>query len=171
MNTHHSFRKVIFITGMSGTGKTTCLQYLHQMGYPVVDTDHDDWSEWVELPDGSLDWVLRGDKIKDLLHSHKEGVLFIAGCKTNQGKFYSYFDEIVLLCAPTEILRKRIMNRTNNPYGKSEAEWSDILRYIVQVEPLLRRSATVEIDTNRPVDEVVHMLVQLAMKKESDSCR
>ncbi|MFB7575754.1 hypothetical protein ACWEP4_45155 [Streptomyces sp. NPDC004227] len=42
----------------------------------------------------------------------------MAGCKTNQGRFYPLFDHIVLLSAPAEVLLARTAAQTNNPYGK-----------------------------------------------------
>ncbi|MBD2867843.1 AAA family ATPase [Paenibacillus arenilitoris] len=83
----------ILVTGMSGTGKTTALEKLAERGHRTVDTDSDEWSHWVRLPDGSDDWVWREDAIKELLTGHREGKLFVAGCKSNQGIFY--LDEVV----------------------------------------------------------------------------
>lgn len=153
-------RKVIYITGMSGTGKSTSLEHLSQKGYKVVDTDDDRWSTWIELPDGSRDWILREDAMHELLTSHEDGILFIAGCKTNQELFYPYFDEVVLFHAPTDVLRERILTRTDNDYGKHPDEWVDVVRYIDEVVPLLRRSATVEIDTSQSIEWVVYELIQ-----------
>jgi len=48
---------------MSGTGKSTALQVLGERGHCVVDTDADEWSHWVTLPDGSTDWVWPADII------------------------------------------------------------------------------------------------------------
>ncbi|WP_211231440.1 hypothetical protein [Paenibacillus harenae] len=47
----------ILITGMSGTGKTTALEKLGERGHRVVDTDSGMWSHWIQLPDGSNDWI------------------------------------------------------------------------------------------------------------------
>ena len=63
---------------------------------------------------------------------------FVAGCQTNQGKFYSRFDHVALLSAPAGILIERVTNRSTNPYGQSSKEKEEILRYIDEVEPLLR---------------------------------
>jgi dephospho-CoA kinase len=152
----------ILVTGMSGTGKSTALELLGQRGHRVVDTDSDEWSRWVTSADGAPDWIWREDVISDLLASHDHGHLFVAGCKTNQGKFYPLFDHIVLLSAPAEVLFTRISLRSNNPYGKRPEERALILRYLAEVEPRLRATATVEIDACAPVAEVVRKLEALS---------
>ena len=146
---------------MSGTGKSTALQVLGERGHRVVDTDTDQWSCWVGLPDGSDDWVWREDAIASLLASHDDGRLFVAGCKTNQGKFYDQFDHIALLSAPAAVLLARIAARTTNPYGKHPDEQALILRYLAEVEPQLRAAATIEIDACAPISQVIEQLEAL----------
>jgi dephospho-CoA kinase len=149
---------------MSGTGKSTALQVLGERGHHVVDTDTDEWSCWVSLPDGSADWIWREHAIARLLADHEDGHLFVAGCKTNQGKFYSQFDHVVLLRAPVEILLARIAGRTTNPYGKHPDEQALIRRHLAEVEPRLRATATVEIDASVPIQQVVQRLEELWLR-------
>ena len=151
----------ILITGMSGTGKSTVLRALAARGHRTVDTDTDRWSRWVTGPAGSPDWIWREQAMTDLLTGHGVGSLFVAGCKSNQGEFYPLFDHVVLLSAPAEVLLARIAARTDNPYGKSPAERAAVLDHLVHVEPLLRATATAEIDASAPVDEVVRELERL----------
>lgn len=152
----------ILITGMSGTGKSTVSELLAARGHRAVDTDTDQWSRWETLPDGTADWVWREPAISELLAGHRDGALFVAGCKSNQGRFYPQFDQVVLLSVPAEIMLARIATRTNNPFGKRPAERAAILRDLADVEPLLRATCTVEIDTSAPIDEVVGQLEGLA---------
>jgi dephospho-CoA kinase len=152
----------ILVTGMSGTGKSTALEVLGERGHRVVDTDTDEWSRWVTLPDGSRDWVWREEAIAGLLAGHREGRLFVAGCKTNQGRFYDRFDHVVLLSAPADVLLARIAARTNNPYGHHPQERANILRDLAEVEPLLRATATIEIDASAPIATVVGELEALS---------
>lgn len=152
----------VLVTGMSGTGKSTVLRVLAGRGHQVVDTDTDEWSHWVSLADGSADWVWREEAIAGLLSRHGGGTLFVAGCKTNQGKFYPLFEHIVLLSAPAEVLLARIARRTANPYGKTPAERAEVLRNLADVEPLLRARATMEIDATAPVSVVARRLEALA---------
>lgn len=152
----------VLVTGMSGTGKSAALQLLGEHGHRVVDTDTDEWSRWVTLPDGSPDWIWREDAIAALLASHHQGHLFVAGCKTNQGKFYPQFDHVALLSAPAHTLLTRITTRTSNPYGKRQEERALILRHLAEVEPRLRATATIEIDASAPISQVIQQLEDLS---------
>ncbi|HZU55834.1 MAG TPA: AAA family ATPase [Actinocrinis sp.] len=145
--------KRVLITGMSGTGKSTLLKELAARGYRTVDTDYGDYYEVV---DGERLW--RPERIEALLREapggDDGGVLFVQGTTRNQGAFYPWFDHIVLLSAPVEVLTDRLTNRTTNPYGKDPAELAETLGYVETVEPLLRASATLEVATTVPVTEV-----------------
>jgi shikimate kinase len=152
----------VLLTGMSGTGKSACLELLSSRGYQTIDTDSDEWSIWADQSDGSRDWIWREDAITLLLDKYHFGQLFVAGCKTNQGKFYPRFDHVVLLSAPAGVILERVTRRSSNPYGKSDEERRDILRYLLEVEPRLRATATMEIDTTAPLIDVVDQLEQLA---------
>ena len=141
---------------MSGTGKSTLLVELAKRGHRVIDTDEGDWSEDVPLPDGSgVERLWREDRIGALLAQDHDGALFVSGCTSNQGRFYDRFDAVVLLTAPTDVLLQRIATRTGNPFGKNAAERERILNDLATVEPVLRRTATVEISTDRPLRDVV----------------
>ena len=150
------------MTGMSGTGKSSVLAALGHRGHRVVDTDYDGWSEHVTLPDGSTDWMWREDRIHRLLTEHRDGALFLAGTAQNQGRFYPMLDHVVLLSAPAEVLLARLAARDNNPYGRSAEQRALVLEHLATVEPLLRATATLELDATRPLVEVVDALESLA---------
>src|SRR5205807_2022409 len=112
-------------------------------------------SDSVEEPD----WVWREDRIQQLLSSEDADVLFVSGCKSNQGTFYPQFDHVVLLSAPAPVLMERLATRTTNPYGKHPAELARILEYLHTVEPLLRRTASLEVDTTAPLEQVIQTVL------------
>lgn len=144
---------------MSGTGKSAALRELGRQGFRVVDTDVGGWTVWSDARDGYV-WV--EDRIAELLAEAAGPGLFVAGTVSNQHRFYDRFDAVVLLSAPAETMFERIAARTGNPYGKSPQERELILRHLAEVEPLLRRTCTHELDATRPLSEVVAQLAAMA---------
>jgi shikimate kinase len=147
----------ILLTGMSGVGKSSVVRALVALGHRAVDTD-DGWCE--PTPDGRQRW--RAEAIGDLLATEGGELLFVAGCEENQGAFYPQFDRIILLSAPLPVLVRRIRERDDNPYGRSPEQFARFLDDVEQVEPLLRRGADLEIDTDRPLDDVVAEVLRAA---------
>ena len=129
---------------MSGAGKSTLLAELERRGYITVDTDYGGW----ESPGSVWDEPRMNALLAD--HSH----LVVSGTAENQGVIYDRFEHVVLLSAPVDGLIDRIATRTNNPYGQSTEQQADVRRYVLEVEPLLRRGATVERDSRRPVADL-----------------
>jgi dephospho-CoA kinase len=150
---------VVFVTGMSGTGKSSVLAELGRRGHEVVDTDYGDWIDRGSEP------LWREERIAALLDEHRDGTLFMAGCVANQGKFYERFDAVVLLSAPADVILERVAVRETNEFGKTEAERTRILSDLETVEPLLRRGATAEIDTRAPLVEIVDALERIASER------
>jgi dephospho-CoA kinase len=143
---------------MSGTGKSSVLVELSKLGFQVLDTDQPGWTEW---SDSEAGFVWREDRIADLLASEVGPSLYVSGTVSNQGRFYPRFDEIVLLSAPADVLLRRIEARTTNRYGKTSEQRELVLRDLAEVEPLLRRTCTVEIDATRSLVSIVDQLAEL----------
>jgi shikimate kinase len=141
----------VLVTGMSGAGKTTLLAELGRRGHLTVDTDYGGW----ELPDGTWDEQRMGR----LLATHPEVV--VSGTVDDQGRFYDRFQHVVLLSAPLDVLLARVRTRQDNPYGKTTEQQAEMARYLDEVEPLLRRGASLELDGRRPVSELADVLEEL----------
>lgn len=78
----------------------------------------------------------------------------VSGTVENQGRFYDRFEHVVLLSAPVEVLIERVGTRTSNPYGRSAEQQAEIRKYLVEIEPLLRQGAGVELDGRRSPSEL-----------------
>ena len=150
--------KRVLITGMSGTGKSSVLAALAARGYKTIDTDYDGWTERV-----GDEWLWCEDRIADLLSTEDADVLFVSGTVRNQVKYYSRFDHIVLLSAPLDVMTERLRSRTNNPYGKSNDELTEVLGFTQTVEPALRRAADLEVDTSVPLDDVIAKILGVVL--------
>jgi shikimate kinase len=151
--------KRVLITGMSGTGKSSVLRRLGELGYRTVDTDDDGFTATVQSESGT-EQLWREDRIQAVLSAADVDVLFVSGTCRNQVSFYPQFDRIVLLSAPVPVLVDRLATRMNNPYGRTAEELAETLRFVETVEPLLRDTATLEVDTTAPLDKVVRTILQ-----------
>ncbi len=147
--------KRVLLTGMSGTGKSSVIHALADLGYKAIDTD-DGWCE--QLPDGRQRW--REDAIAILLATEDADVLFVAGCEENQARFHPQFDRIILLSAPIQTMTQRLADRTCNPFGKTRGDLGRVLSDTQNVEPLLRQVADHEISTTMPLGDVVRAILR-----------
>lgn len=146
----------VLITGMSATGKSSVVEELVARGYDAVDTDYG-WCQ--HAPDG--EWIWHEERVSELLAAQERDPLILAGCASNQRKFYPLFDAVILLSAPRDVIVERLGSRTNNPFGSKPDELAQVLDDLEHVEPLLRASATHEIDTTVPLEAVVSRVLEV----------
>jgi hypothetical protein len=60
------------------------------------------------------------------------------------------------------VLAERLASRTGNSFGRAPGGLARVLDDLRAAEPLLRKAATHEIRTTRPLDDVVAEIVHLA---------
>jgi shikimate kinase len=142
----------VLITGMSGAGKSALVHELRRRGVRAFDADEDGFSE----PRADGRWGWRAERVAELLE-RGDGTLFFAGCSEEQATLP--FDYRVLLTAPADVLLERLRTRTGNRYGSSPAQREQILADLAEVEPLLRRSADLILETTEPPERVADVLL------------
>jgi shikimate kinase len=152
----------VLLTGMSGAGKSTLVAELRRRGYTALDADDDGFSE----PRADGRWGWRADLVADLLSGPPDRLLFFAGCSEEQIDLP--FDYRVLLTAPRSVLVGRLRTRTGNAYGREGTELSQVLADLAQVEPLLRRSADLVLETTAPPPQVADALLARVAALELD---
>lgn len=96
-----------------------------------------------------------------LLAEH--ATITVCGTAENQGHFYDRFEHVIYLYVPLEVLLERVRARSNNPYGKSAEQEADIAKYVVEVQPLIRRTATLELSGLLPVEVLADRVEQCLM--------
>lgn len=140
----------VLLTGMSGTGKSTLLRVLETPENLTVDLDYDGWIAYSETHGERAIDIAR---VRRLLNENPEREILLAGTAINQGELYPDLDSVIVLTAPVEMMRERILRRTDNPFGKSAEEWAQIMRDTEEIQPLLIRGADMVLDTSGTPEE------------------
>ncbi|HUQ29983.1 MAG TPA: AAA family ATPase [Candidatus Paceibacterota bacterium] len=171
--------KKIYITGVSGTGKTTIAQELQKRGYYAISIDEvDGLCSWINPLTGendgaqkvelTLEFVDKHDWICDVTYLQKlldkdVDAAFVLGMATNQNQFLHLFDKILLLECRPETFCKRIEERTDNEFGKDKKVQEQILGRYESYAREMRAKGSISIDTDRPVEVVVEDVISKAI--------
>jgi len=123
----------VFITAVSGVGKSTVVNELVERGYTAYDADDRDLrltrlevkktGEPVDWPKGFVDWSYYSwnaneERLQELLAVND--TVFVAGILGNQEKLYHYFDKLVALTVNPAEHERRLHERPQREVGDDE---------------------------------------------------
>ncbi len=147
-----------YITGPTGSGKSTICSELQRMGYTAYDTDNDGFRKIEKIKGRELK-VLDLELIKQLKYRHNNEVAYVCGTSPNDLDAVDYFDNIFLLNINKEEQKKRIKNRTNSKYGKEDYQLANALRWRqVQIKKYQKAGAVV-IDSTQPIETIINSII------------
>ncbi len=166
--------KKIYITGVSGTGKSTLAKELQARGFFAIDIDaipglchwrNKETHERAEYYYGigkdwlvAHDWVFDPEKLKELFTQAQGKMIAVLGLTRNQEEYFHLFDHVFLLHCSPEVFLHRLDTRTENQFAKEKSEQEHILSWYRGFEDRMIRGGAVPIDTDRPLAEVVQAI-------------
>lgn len=167
--------KTIYITGISGTGKTAISKELEKRGFYTISIDevpnlciwrHKETKEKVtsevELNKEFIDthdWVCDVEYLQRLI-GQGTGPVFILGLASNQKDFIHIFNKVLLLQCTPETFISRIENRTDNDFGKDKTAQEVILSWYKNFENNILEKGAVSINVEKPLNEVVDEIIR-----------
>jgi len=160
----------IYITGISGTGKTSLARALIARGDNAIDIDeishweNKDTKERVGLEPGASEewhashaWICDLVKLKEILLKTENAVAL--GHASNQAEYLTFFDKIfVLRCSPETVVN-RINSRTDNDFGKHPDDLARIMNWQKPFEAEMISKGAEILDAERPLDEILSEVV------------
>lgn len=164
--------KRYYITGVSGTGKSTLAQEFKKRGLNAVDLDSG-FCSWKNIKTGAEanindkdsadfynenDWYCDVEKLNNFLNE-QTSPLYVFGASANQNDFLNLFDKIFLLKCSPETFCKRIDLRTNNSYGKRASEKENELRWFEGFNSLMVDKGAIVINAEDSIEEVINHII------------
>lgn len=168
----------MWVTGISGSGKSTVCEALKHLGHVAIDADRDGFNRWVSratgeivvdppypVPPGWLGqfaWTIDVAQVASLADESTSHVTYLCGSVENEVDAWRYFDQVVCLVADDDTVRRRLATRTTNEFGKHPDELTAVLGWNQGIEAIYRRLGAAIIDATRPLDDVVREVLALS---------
>lgn len=167
---------LIWVTGLSGTGKSSVAGCLRELGYRSVDADDDGISSWRShatgeimpspaLADRPADWLDRFGwsidvrRVEELRRGADSRPVFLFGAVENEAEVLPLADIVVCLVADADTLRQRLATRRTNEFGKAPGDLEAVMSWQGVFEDRHKEIGAVMIDATQPLPQVVVAVV------------
>jgi len=169
-----------YITGISGSGKSTVLSELKQHGYEAYDVDEAGpvAAKWTHNTTGYIhpkSSVKQADRTPEFIAEHswkvprhevidlsdKAGVkdVFLGGAIANEPELQDLFKTVFALAIDDNTLKQRLANRTSNDWGKNPHELEYTLAVNQELAERYHRLGYTVIDATRPTDAILSEII------------
>lgn len=169
---------LVWVTGVSGSGKSSVCELLKSQGRLAVDADWEGFSQWVHrdtgeavadppypVPAGWIEnfaWKVSPEAVETLAASVPSSVCFLCGGFENETEVLPFFDRVVCLVVDEATLRDRLTKRTTNHFGKNPDELRAALSWRLVIEDQFRNRGAVIVDATQPLEVVANRVVVAA---------
>lgn len=155
-----------FISGVSGTGKTTLMHELRSRGKEAHDTDVEcirqskltgETLNYERAKIEGYDWIYPIDSLRKLKTLSSAKDVFLLGSIDNSEEVKATADEYIWMTIPLDLLTERLDKRSKE-YGRSNSERQSIVALYKEM------SATIDpriftLDSTRPVESIADDLL------------
>jgi dephospho-CoA kinase len=172
---------LVYVTGISGTGKSAVCKELKRRGYEAHDTDLDGNAVWVNRKTGEVtagagaversrpgwlddqEWRVVPSRVQALVGRADDSLVFLCGKTSNEHEVWHLFSRVICLAVDEQTLRDRLASRTSNDFGKTSEELEAVLYWHRVGEADYLSIGAVIVDATLPLHEVVDKVVEAAV--------
>lgn len=176
---------LVYVTGISGSGKSAARKELRRCGYSAFGTDEDSIAYFYNNATGETvgneltsedrtpewrarhEWKAARSKVEKLAESAKDRPVFLCGVVANQYELWDLFSKVFALIVDDETLKRRLADRIDNDFGKSPHELKEILEWQGTVEQDYEKLGAVIINAAQPIENVVDEIIHAVGEAES----
>lgn len=177
---------LIYITGLSGSGKSAICNELKRRGYEAHDADSEGFNKWYDRKTGKVSeeynrsktstsewlkkysWNTSRTKVQRLSERARNKLVFLCGVSANEETVWDLFTKVICLTIDGRTLRNRIKTRTTNEFGKAPHELEMILGWHKTYPGDYRKMGATIVNANRPLDIVVDEILEIVDLKLKD---
>lgn len=162
-----------YITGVSGSGKSTVLAELQRRGFEAYDVD-DTLARWRNIQTGYIHpkssvkkaqrtaeflqkhhWIVPRPEIELLAQQAAEKPIFVGGAIGNESELRDLFTVVFSLYIDNETIAHRLKTRTTNDWGKQPHELQLTLSHAAATYEKHNRLGDVILDGTQPTEKIV----------------
>lgn len=172
-----------YITGQAGTGKSAVCQKLRERGLEAHDSD-ENMARWINKDTGyihpkssvrpeqrdarflaSHDWKIPRSSVAELAAQSGNKIIFLCGVGGNEPEIIDFFRASFALVIDDETMKRRLLNRTTNDWGKQPHELEMTLGWQKQALRDYSKYGHIIVDAtqslNIVVDSILHKVEQI----------
>ena len=169
---------LIYVTGISGAGKSTVREELARRGYRALDTDEDEIAQWTHRLTGVVtpllleahrapeflsenEWRAEPERVRRLADESSGRMLFLCGHVGNEDDVWSYFDEVLFLSIDQATMERRLTTRTAHNFGTKPHELELLLAWHAVIDDYYLRLGAIVVDASPVVERVVDEILRI----------
>lgn len=170
---------LIYVTGISGSGKSQVREELLRRGFEAHGTDEDGVAAYFNNETGEIEnenasdpdfrtpewrskhtWKAQREKVEELTTRAKDKPIFLCGVVANDNEVWDLFGKVFALVIDEDTLKHRITHRTENNFGQNPHEFAMISEWQKTAEDDYRKFGATIIDATRPLEQVVDEIIK-----------
>jgi shikimate kinase len=170
---------LVYITGPTGSGKSTICQKLHDLGYESYDTDKEGIRYWLDpktkepikvFKKGDPEWFkeyklgLPKDWLENLKSNGAQKPVFVCGTSPIDHTDSNLYNAAILLKIDEGTLIKRLADRDNSQYGKSPEQLKKAIKWRQGTIDRYRKTGAYEIDGTLSLNKVINQILAITSR-------
>jgi shikimate kinase len=171
---------LVYITGISGAGKSEVYKQLKRLGYPAFDADWDGISAWqdangclVDTPPRDIwrthewqtthKWCYSPERFEHLAAEAVDTTVFVCGSAANENEVWHLFSKVICLFVDNEDeLQRRLSERSEGEFGNEPHELAAILSWNKTNKSNYIRFGAIMVDADQTIEKVVNNVINAA---------